>query len=897
MFAAAGDLVPPQPDLKEPSVLVVGSLRRRGPSSPIVMAIASLSGASRAVWFFRAPSQRAPPPLPLVTGPQCPGLGDWKCVVEEARRFSASVGRLFVLAPGGGVEWVRGRFVGRHCADLSALVETFAGDADSALPAIEAGADVGETLTEHAWGLLSECREGLRPTHDRHGITLQVARELARCGDRDVEDLLAHDWERCAEEGSLTGVVGVDGDLVEGEIRDAVHRATVARVRRPPHTGPLEAVGAGQLEAGFRALSGGNGVFAPRSSQLEYAALAAGAFSDGRVAAVEAGTGTGKTLGYLVPGFEAVVANPGTHLLIATSTKALRDQVVREAKRLAQLSRYAHVEVDSYKSKGDYVCARGLAGSFLRMLDGTTPNPGRQWIRAFTHALRNGGEAAPRGPVEIESFQRGEWAGCGGKGCKGGCPSDLRRESALAADVVVTTHVSAAQLAQEGRRIGWRKRTICVVDEADLFPSNARTALQVAVGTVEVKECGRRFGASGYEELDRVGKQLERRAMDLERMVDGADFHPKRWRGLSRVRDIRAELGGVVEDISSARTLAPRAWRKLKRTGLPAHSDALRRTSEWAKNVADRTKTLLSACPPDEFIHTASRTEGRLEFARSPFNLGALKGGPLRDFHAALYTSATLQGGEGGHFLKDVGAPAGTEINRVGSPYDYPAVVRAALVGNLPRYSFKSSRREKEEWRRAVARAVRDVAVPLRGRTLVLFTSRKDMEETGTILQPLLDEAGIGMLVQRGMGEVEEFREGGNAVLMGIDTMWTGLDIPGEGLAAVVVPRLPVPSPVSPEMLHWKEHDWVREKGEYALQAALRLQQGFGRLIRSPDDRGLFVVLDKRATYERFESVINSLPVKLTSVGGKGTELSDWVEQSASELGLGSGSAVRGLAA
>lgn len=638
------------------------------------------------------------------------------------------------------------------------------------------------------------------------------------------------------------------------------------------------------LDAAFQAAREA-GVAEDRPWQRAYADRVLRSFSDGGALALEAGTGTGKTLGYLLAGFEHVAGGPGRRLIVATSTTALRDQVRGEADRLAALPRYKGVRVATYAALQSYVCERGvpaLVGDFLSGDEGRGLAAGRD----LSYALVNRAEAPP---------ERSRGAACDTARCPLTCPALVRRRAAKDADVVVMTHVALARIAHPDGRSSrswacWRAGALCVVDEADLFPDAARAALRRAVSVRRLWWlAGRGGGLAAPTAADRSAAVLDG-LRAIEELTDPADFPRKRWAALSRVAEVKRTLLGLrAELVDIERDLRGERRRERAASGKTERWRELGEASGLVGREADGLGHVLDGLGTHEWLHTVERAGGALAFSREPYLLRALPGGPLPDFPSVLYTSATLGVGPSSAIAADLGGLGAEDVERVGSPYDLDAWVRAVVVGDLPAYQFGETAARSAERLAAVARAVANVARALGGRTLVLCTSKAERDDVAGRVRGELWESGIGVVVQGEDGAVERFRQDEGHVLLGVDTFWTGLDVPGRALSAVVVPRLPFPSPESPGVWQTKEHDWRRLEALFEGRVALRLRQALGRVVRAPTDRGLFVCLDGRLLKPKYADVRRAVHPDLGEVGVDGVR--GWSVHEAERLGLaGSGS-------
>jgi ATP-dependent DNA helicase DinG len=232
---------------------------------------------------------------------------------------------------------------------------------------------------------------------------------------------------------------------------------------------------------------------------------------------------------------------------------------------------------------------------------------------------------------------------------------------------------------------------------------------------------------------------------------------------------------------------------------------------------------------------------------------------------SVVCTSATLAvGGETAPFASRVGATrARAEI--AGSPFDFERNMRVFVAGDIPLPSQGESRTSID----ALADYVGFCCARVRGGSLVLFTSYRDMQAVAAIVEPALRASGRPFLIQGGGVSrtelAQRMREAGDAVLFGTDSFWTGVDVPGDALSQVVIARLPFRPPTHP--IAEARSDLIRERGgdpfgELTLpEAIIQFRQGAGRLIRTKSDRGVITVLDSRVLVKSYGRLfMESLP-------------------------------------
>lgn len=259
----------------------------------------------------------------------------------------------------------------------------------------------------------------------------------------------------------------------------------------------------------------------------------------------------------------------------------------------------------------------------------------------------------------------------------------------------------------------------------------------------------------------------------------------------------------------------------------------------------------------------------RLYLKSSPIEVNEiLREKIFKRLDTVILTSATLSIADSfNHFLQDIGLPLSTKTAVVDSPFDFDEQMKFYILKNYS-HSLPSSDQEKVE---RLSETILEIVKRMQGRTLVLFTAHKLLQETYTLLQPRLTNINIDTLAQGIHGErtslLETFKRNSRSVLLGANSFWEGIDIPGETLSCVILVKLPFWPPSLP--LIEARSEFLKSQGRDPFQelllpeAVIRFKQGFGRLIRSKEDRGFVVLLDDRVLakyYGRY--FLNSLPIK-----------------------------------
>ncbi|WP_434512619.1 helicase C-terminal domain-containing protein [Desulfitobacterium sp. AusDCA] len=257
----------------------------------------------------------------------------------------------------------------------------------------------------------------------------------------------------------------------------------------------------------------------------------------------------------------------------------------------------------------------------------------------------------------------------------------------------------------------------------------------------------------------------------------------------------------------------------------------------------------------------------RIYIKTSPVDVSHLLREKLFDtLEAAILTSATIGiAGSFAHYLAEVGLPPQTMTLNVQSPFNYAEQMQLLIVKDLMDQQKSGLFRMDE-----VIRFISEVGIRMKGRTLVLLTSHLSLRQMEEPLRNLLEPAGIEVLAQGKSKSraaiLAEFQENPKAVLLGANSFWEGIDIPGEGLSCVILVKLPFWPPNMP--LIAARSEYMEQQGKNPFQdfllpeAVIRFKQGFGRLIRSKSDRGVVILLDSRVIAKKYGKVfLSSLPL------------------------------------
>lgn len=613
----------------------------------------------------------------------------------------------------------------------------------------------------------------------------------------------------------------------------------------------------------------------PRPGQERMAGIVAEAIASGRHAVVQAGTGTGKSVGYLVPAAVHATAPDGGPVVVATATLALQRQLIdRDLPRVAQALEPVLPRPLSYavlKGRNNYICLQRLHGGSTddddadALFEAPASALGRQ-----AKALRAWAEATTSGdrddyPDELDprvwrAFSVGRRECVGESRCAFGaeCFTALRRQEVMEADIVVTNHALLAIDAVEGVPI-LPEHDAVIIDEAHELVDRVTSAVML-----ELSPAGAERAAS-----------TSRRLVDpetAERMTVAVEGLDDALRTLAAGRVGPTRIESWTKDVLLSLTLVRDSFRQAmaevgadRESGDADAQAARQRAAGLLEEVHDAAGTLITLSGEDVVWLDPGESASRAPVLRSaPLSVAGLLRTSLVADGPVVLTSATLASGGGfDSVVASVGLPPDTVAIDVGSPFDHGRQGILYVARHLPPPGRDGVPMEALD-------ELADLLEAAGGRTLALFSSWRGVERAAEYLRVRLgDRPDLPILVQqRGdavAGLVERFAAVPESSLLGTVSLWQGVDVPGESCSLVVIDRIPFPRPDDPLIAaRQRAVDEAGGSGFSAVavpRAGLLLAQGAGRLIRSPQDRGVVAVLDSRlATAGYARSLRATLP-------------------------------------
>lgn len=619
----------------------------------------------------------------------------------------------------------------------------------------------------------------------------------------------------------------------------------MAIARSPLQDEVLEAFAPGGL------LARSDAQFRPREVQTRLAQAVAQALDERSVLVAEAGTGVGKTFGYLVP-----LLLSGQRALVSTATKSLQDQLfLRDLPRLArQLG--LPVQIALLKGRASYLCLHRLQ---LARQQGELPD--RQSVRLLAR-IEQWAQTTHKGDLAeldvlddrspIVPLVTSTRENCLGSECPSyrDCHVMLARREALQADlVVVNHHLFFADLALRDTGMAELLPSVdaVVFDEAHQLNEAGVQFLGRHLGTGQLLDFSRDLLAAGLaharglQDWSTVAGQVEHGARRL-RLACAGELRGAvrlRWDERSRSVDFNEALEGArLACVGAVDALAPVA----------EAAPELAKLRERAQSLSQLLAGYAHQVPPGH-VRWMDLTLHQARLSEAPLDIRETLREQVEDGSRAwIFTSATLgDDDELSWFTRSAGVEDARTL-RVGSPFDYPRHGRLHVPSSMPRPN-------DPRHPAAVGALAARCAAALGGRTFVLTTTLRALREVGEHLRGVFAAMAdpIEVLVQ-GEGPkralLSRFLSTPRAVLVGSHSFWEGIDVPGEALQCVLIDKLPFPPPNDP--LAEARSRSLEAQGQSAFddyfvpEAAVALKQGAGRLIRSETDRGLLVICDTR---------------------------------------------------
>ena len=681
--------------------------------------------------------------------------------------------------------------------------------------------------------------------------------------------------------------------------------------------------------------------FEHRPQQVEMMGAVASAINNGEHLIVEGGTGVGKSLAYLLPALLHSMKN-GTRVVVSTNTINLQEQLLQKdvpalLKVLEGEGIIAEGEFKAVPLKGraNYLCLRrwnnlarseSLSGDETRLLSKTLV-----WLQDTCNGDRGEINLSGRDALTWNRISADEKGQCPGMRGEGVCFLRAARDTAEGANLIVVNHaLLLSDLARGGgllpeyqhliideahhleevatRQLGFQVSQNRMNDELDtlgrlladvrvLLRGSSPSDPQRQRGEELVTEMDSRWSSRMKGIWERLWERTEN-FLDHHQEEGGDQLHLRVTRS-TRAQPGWSEVEIAWENVEVSLTDGIRQMERLRRFLETVPSDGpadphelvpdLSTWQEGVEELQDRLRTLLAAPAEEQRIDWLARIDdGRgdspnrsyIVINSAPLNVGTdLEARLFSRKSSVILTSATLSTQNNFDYIRERTGLAESEELLVGSPFDYSRAALLLIPEDMPMPDATG-------YQQAMEKALEALVKALTGHTLALFTSHSALRSVARALRGPLEAEGIRVLAQGIDGAprqiLRSFNENPRSVLLGTSSFWEGVDLSGGVLKALVLARLPFHVPTEP-IFAARSAQYEDSFHQYALpQAVLRFRQGLGRLIRSKDDRGVIVVLDKRIIARPYgKAFLESIPpctVERPPLGAVPRYVNDWIK-------------------
>ncbi len=749
-------------------------------------------------------------------------------------------------------------------------------------------------------------------------MTLSAMQRLAQASNWSFAYLLnglaASPRATGAASGEVDSTIGING-LDMQRISRRLHAGGVLRERET--ITPIDSDMVASMFSDGGALSKALEGFEARSEQAQMAQAVTEAINDGERIIIEAGTGVGKSLAYLLPAALYALAN-GKRVVISTNTINLQEQLLqKDVPILVEALKSVEgggegLRFTPLKGRANYLCMRRWNTM------STAPEPTSDEARMLAKTMlwlqstASGDRAEinlghPRAAAPWDRLSANNARGCLRN--ESVCFLRSARERAAASHLVIVNHALLLSNATVGGTL-IPDYDVLIIDEAHHLeeeatkhlgfeltqagfnehfqslsgegglPNQAITAFRTATAdTTDRRETVETVVDGLARLLPRMRDSIARLMAGLEMMAQpSGNGRQGQARYAQQVRVTRGtrsnpkwselEIGWENADLALAelgRQLAnlQRALADLEEAGLLNYESLVNDLADAAQTNDTLRRQLKEfvVAPEDDAIYwlTLSARRAELSLHSAPLHVAEqLDELVFSQTRSVIMTSATLSTEQKfEHIIERTGFKDAREL-LLGSPFDYPSAAVLCLPNDMP---------EPRSWayQEALEVAIKDAAIAADGRTMALFTSYGALRSTASSIRNDLKARGIEVLQQGSDGPpaqvVRRFMQNPRAVLLGTSSFWEGVDLAGDALSVLIVARLPFNVPTDP-VFQARSELYDNAFMQYAVpEAILRLRQGFGRLIRTKADRGAVIILDRRVTASRYGSAfLRSLP-------------------------------------
>jgi DNA polymerase-3 subunit epsilon/ATP-dependent DNA helicase DinG len=651
-----------------------------------------------------------------------------------------------------------------------------------------------------------------------------------------------------------------------------------------------------------------------RPQQIHMAEMVDETLQNGGQRLIEAGTGSGKSLAYLVPAAQWATANH-QRVVISTHSIHLQDQLLNHDIPIVEAALGLDVGASVLKGRSNYLCPRRL--SILREQQPQHIDELRVLAKVlvWTHEGSSGdrSDLTLRGPGEFAAWSRLSAAdeNCTTHRCEammaGQCPFHRARQQAESARLLIVNHALLATDTADDEGV-LPEFTNLIVDEAHQLDSATTSGLTVRIDEVglqrRIQELSRPTNSFLSSLLRIVTGHLPEREIErlttfvttiraatgpmeghskgffgtlrefyqaLEREANG-DYlpsirltpHLREKSSYTPLRDSCQTLIEFFEVIGSKLDQLAAYLARLESKNIPNFDHLLNGSRSIGRILRETEGYLREAilAPASDRIYwlSAGQNSSNMTVHLAPLEPGAILNDRLwKSLRSVVLTSATLTVEHSFEFIQQQLHAETFQATELGSPFDYKQSTLIYIPEKFPEPN------ERTAYQQALEKGIIELAAALKGRVMVLFTSYAQLQQTSQAITPRLALGNIAVYDQLDSsnreGLMNGFKKDERAVLLGTRSFWEGVDIPGDSLSALVITRLPFSVPNEPIFAARSERYPDPFKQYSVPDAILRFRQGFGRLIRTKTDRGIVAIFDNRVISKGYgKQFLASLP-------------------------------------
>jgi len=598
--------------------------------------------------------------------------------------------------------------------------------------------------------------------------------------------------------------------------------------------------------------------YQPRAAQLEMAEAIAKAIDDNENLIAEAGTGTGKTFAYLVPAIQS-----GKKVIISTGTKNLQDQLFNKDLPVIRKAMKTPFLAALLKGRANYLCTYRLTNSMTSSLgfskeDAASLAKISSWAkRTKTGDVSEMPDVAEADPIWYQATSSID--NCLGQDCPDFAECFLvkaRKKAQESEILVVNHHLLCADWSIRDNGFGelLPNAEVVIIDEAHQLADTASNFLGITVSAKQLNDLAKDSlmeyfkDATDIPALRTACEDLEHEVKDL-RLAFGIELRRGDWQDIDNNPKLAAGMIAVKDQLQRVSDQLELASVKTK---------GLETCFKRADELVQQLKVILED-NSGKWIRWYETYKNTFSLSRTPLDIA----GEFRAFMAQhkatwIFTSATLSvGNRFDHFANNLGLGNAATASW-GSPFDFANQSLFYHPKGLPQPNDPDFIPRIVEFALPVLQASK-------GRAFFLFTSHRALQEAAALLRDKID---YPLLIQGSRPKgvlLDQFKDAGNAVLLGTSSFWEGVDVRGEALSCVIIDKLPFASPGDPVLKARMEAMTKQGRNPFFTYqlptAVIALRQGIGRLIRDVTDRGVLMVCDPRLLKRSYGQIfLDSVP-------------------------------------